>query len=187
MTAANGSSGRISVETVDKAAVASYTVSVQNTIVVTANSAFFGGASATFAPADANDKVTLTIAIADPCATTTVNPLVFKNQVPATVTTLAITDGASGSVTFSRPTTTTEDTTSRVKVCGETSMSIHSDASGANFSYTAGWAVITGPVAGVYTFTLDTTKDLSLIGNDASVTINVFIKAALDDYTSETR
>jgi len=94
MTAANGASGLISVETVDKAAVASYTVSVQNTIVVTANSAFFGGASATFAPADINDKVTLTIAIVDPCATTTVNALVYKDATPATVTTLAVTDGS---------------------------------------------------------------------------------------------
>jgi len=66
-------------------------------------------------------------------------------------------------VTFARPTTTTEDTTSRVKVCGETTMSIHSSNAGANFSYSAGWAVITGPVAGVYTFTVDTTKDLDLL------------------------
>jgi len=42
-------------------------------------------------------------------------------------------------------------------------MSIHSSNAGANFSYSAGWAVITGPVAGVYTFTVDTTKDLDLL------------------------
>ncbi len=90
-------------------------------------------------------------------------------------------------MTFARPMTTVETATNRVKVCGETSYSIHSDASGANFSYNAAWAVITGPVAGVYTLTFDSTVDLTLIDSEASKQIDVYIKATLDDYTSDNR
>jgi len=96
-----------------------------------------------------------------------------------------VTDGSSATAKFTRPTTATEDSVSPVLACGETSYSIHSDSNGANFAYTAGWAVITGPVAGVYSLTVDTTKDLSLIGTEASKTISVYIKATLDDYIAQ--
>jgi hypothetical protein len=151
---------------------------------VTANSAFFGGSSQAFAPSPATDKTTFTLTIVDPCTTATVDDIVYKNAAGTTVTTLAVTDGSSGSVTFTRPLTSPETETGRFKFCGETSFSIHSDGSGSNFSYTSGWAVITGPVAGVYTLTVDTTKDLTLIANEASVNINIFVKATVDDYTA---
>jgi len=90
-------------------------------------------------------------------------------------------------VTFIRPTTTVEDSTGIASICGDTTYSIHSDNSGTNFAYTSGWAVITGPTSSTFTLTIDTTVDLSLIANEASVTIPVYIKSTLDSYTAYTR
>ena len=98
-----------------------------------------------------------------------------------------MTDGSTTTVTFTRPTTSVEDSTAIASVCGDTSFSIHSDNSGSTFSYNAGWAVITGPSSGTYTLTIDTTADSSLIDNESSVTIPLYIKATLDDYTSDNR
>ena len=67
--------GRLEVETVLKAGVSTYTLTVQNTVVVTANSKFFGGAATTFAPSDANDIVTYTVTISDPCSATTISAI----------------------------------------------------------------------------------------------------------------
>ena len=64
-----------------------------------------------------------------------------------------------------------------------TSYTLHSAADGTNFTYDAAWAVIT--VSGsTYTLTVDTTADLTLIDNEATKTISIYIKATLDDYTS---
>ena len=99
----------------------------------------------------------------------------------------SVTDGSSTTVTFVRPTTTVEDDSGIASVCGDTSYTLHSDTSGTAFTYNANWAVITGPVSDTYTLTIDTTQDLSLIDNETSKTISVYIKATLDDYTSYTR
>ena len=47
--------------------------------------------------------------------------------------------------------------------------------------------MITGPVSGTFTLTIDTTADLNLIANEASVTHNMYIRSTLDDYTSDGR
>lgn len=144
-----------------------------------------GSSGATsFAPSDSSDKVEFTITIANPCLTTTVNTLTVSGADSSGPFSKAVTDGSSASVTFVRPTTTTEDSNGVVSVCGDTSYTIHSDNSGTNFSYAADWAVITGPSSGTYTLTVDTTKDLSLIDNESSKTISIYLKAALDDYTA---
>ena len=117
-----------------------------------------GSSGATsFAPADANDKVEFTITIADPCRTTTVNTITVSGTDSSSPYSKAVTDGSSTTVTFVRPTTTTEDTNGVVQVCGSTSYSLHSDNTGTAFTYNANWAVITGPVSGTYTLTIDTT------------------------------
>ena len=165
----------------------SYAMTVKNVPTVTANSAFAGGASAALPLAGGSDVVSFTIEIVNPCLATTLNTISFTST-DATSPQFRkdVVDGNSATALFTRPTTATEDSVSPVLACGTTSYSIHSSAVGANFSYTAGWAVITGPVAGVYSLTVDTTKDLSLIGTDASATINIYIKATLDDYTAQT-
>jgi hypothetical protein len=187
ITQDSSNTGRISVETTSKSATTTYTVSVQNTATVTKNSAFVGGSSAAFAPANAADKVEFIVTIENPCKTTTVNAVVMTGVGSAGSYSLSVTDGSSGTFTFVRPTTTVETETGIEQVCGVTSYTIHNTNAGGNFSYNASWAVITGPVAGVYTMTINTNNDLSLIANEASVTHNMFIKATLDDYTSDTR
>ena len=172
--------GRINVSTGALAAVASHTVSVQNTVTIASN----GGSSSTFAPADSNDKVEFTIVIANPCLTATVNTITVSSTDSSGPYSKAVTDGSTTTVTFVRPTTTTETSAGISAVCGDTTYSLHSDNSGTNFSYNAAWAVITGPVSGTYTLTIDTTADTTLIDAEASVTIPVYIKASLDDYTA---
>ena len=69
-----------------------------------------GSSGATsFTPANAADKVEFTIVIADPCTTTTVNTITVTGADSSSPYSLGIADEASGTVTFVRPTTTTED------------------------------------------------------------------------------
>jgi hypothetical protein len=79
-----------------------------------------------------------------------------------------------------------EDSVAIASVCGDTSYTLHSDNSGSTYSYTSTWAAITES-SGTYTLTIDTTADTTLIANEASVTIPLYIKATLDDYTSDNR
>ena len=142
------------------------------------------GSSSTFTPADASDKVEFTITIANACHTTTVPTLTVSGTDSSAPYLKGVDDGSTTTVTFVRPTTPVEDDTGIYAICGATSYSIHSANDGTNFSYNSGWAVITGPSSGTYTLTIDTTVDLSLIDNEASKTISVFIKATLDEYTA---
>ena len=147
-----------------------------------------GAAGATtFAYADAADKVEFTVAIADPCRTTTLSGITVSTTDSSSPYSKGVTDGGTMTVTFVRPTTVVETSTGIVSVCGETTYTLHTDTSGGNFSYTSGWAVISGPVSDTYTLTVDTTVDLSLIDNESTKTITAYIKATLDDYTAYTR
>ena len=67
-------------------------------------------------------------------------------------------------------------------LCGTTSFGIYTDTS--DTAVPNNWAVITGPVAGKYTILVDTSKDLTLIANEASVSITLQVKAHLDSYTA---
>jgi len=147
----------------------SYAVSVKNIPTVTANSAFPGGSSATLPLPGGSDVVSFTIEIVNPCLLTSLNTITFTD-VDATSPYFRkdVVDGNSVTVKFTRPTTATEDSVSPVLACGTTSYSIHSTAIGGAYSYDVKSAVITGPVAGVYSFTVDTSQDLTMIGTDAS-------------------
>ena len=144
------------------------------------------GTSTQFDPVDTSDKVEFTITIENPCRTTTVADLTISGADSSSPYSKQITDGSTGSVTFTRPLNPVETDTNISSVCGSTSYSIHSDNGGTNFSYNADWAVITTS-GNTMTLTIDTTKDLTLIDNEASKTIPVYIKATLDDYTSYNR
>ena len=160
-------------------------MSLQNTITIASNDD--AGNSATFAPADSNDKVEFTVTIANPCHDTTLAGLTISGADSSSPYSKSVLDGNTMTVTFTRPTTDDEDSLGIASVCGDTSYSLHSDNTGSTHSYNSNWAVISGPVSGTYTLTIDTTADQSLIANEASVTIPLYIKATLDDYTSYTR
>jgi hypothetical protein len=176
--------GRIIVSAVALAAVGNHAVTVANTATVTANSKYTGGSSQAFAPG--SDKVSFTIQIINPCLTTTLNTITISTTTSSSPYSKAVTDGSTMTVTFVRPTTAAEASNGVVSACGATSFSLHSNNSGGSHTYNAAWAVITGPTAaGVYTLTIDTTADTNLISTESTVTIPLYIKATLDDYTSQ--
>ena len=129
----------------------------------------------------------MTFTITNPCKTTTVNTITVTGADSSGPYSKSVTDGATTTLTFVRPTTQAETDAGISAVCGETSYTLHSDNSGSTHSYNANWAVISGPVSDTYTLTIDTTADSSLIANESSVTIALYIKATLDDYTSDNR
>ena len=147
--------GRITVSANALAAVsASYALTLQNDITISSNSNFSGGTSATFS--GSADKLSFTIAIVNPCLSTTVDAIVFSNAGSAGAYAKTVVDGTSdATITFVTPTDLA--TTTYSAVCGDYTYSIHSDNTGSNFSYTAAWAAITGPASGTYTLTFDTT------------------------------
>ena len=177
------SPGRVVVSATALAAVGTHAVTVANSPTVTANSKYAGGASTPFAAG--NDKVSFTITIVNPCTSTTLNTITVSGTTSSNPYSKTVIDGATGAVTFVRPTTTAEDTNKITAVCGATTYTIHKDNQGGSFTFSAAWAVISGPAAnGQYTLTIDTTKDTNLIATEATVTHNLFIRARLDDYNS---
>ena len=78
-------------------------------------------------------------------------------------------DGNVATTTFSVPTNSVMDSKNDpALLCGTTSFAIFENTSDLALS-SSGWAVLSGPVNGVYTITIDTTRDLTLIGDEASV------------------
>ena len=76
-------------------------------------------------------------------------------------------DGASATTTFSAPINSVMAThDDPALLCGSTSFELFLDTS--DTALAKPWAVLSGPVSGVYTITIDTTKDLDLIANEAS-------------------
>ena len=70
-------------------------------------------------------------------------------------------------------------------LCGATTFALYADTSDTALS--SAWVVLTGPASnGEYTITIDTTVDLTLIDNEASVTHNIQVKSTLSEYTSRT-
>lgn len=84
-----------------------------------------------------------------------------------------------------RPTTAAEVTNGIAGVCGTTNYALFKTNTDTAHTYTSTWAVISAPSStGVYTLTIDTTKDLSLIASEATVTIPLYIRATLNDYNT---
>ncbi len=75
---------------------------------------------------------------------------------------------------------TAQSTTSAL--CLGSTIAIYSDASDTAIG---SWAALSGPIGGVYTITIDTKEDLTLIDNEASVTKTVYVKQTLSSYTSQ--
>ena len=131
-----------------------------------------------FTPANDGEKVVFSITIVDPCAAATVTSLTFSSA------TIAVADGATATSTFTVPTNSVMEAHSDpALLCGTTSFGIFTDTS--DTAVNNNWAVITGPVSGTYTILVDTTKDLTLIDNQASVSIVLQVKSWLDSYTSQ--
>ena len=118
--------------------------------------------------------------IIDPCTTATINAVVFS---PSTI---SVMDGNVATTTFIVPTNSVMDSKNDpALLCGTTSFAIFENTSDLALS-SSGWAKLSGPVNGVYTITIDTTKDLTLIAAEASVSHPIQVKAILDSYPART-
>ena len=162
-TALTGTNAALTVFTTKKAEAGSYEVKLSNTITIASNGP---AGSTTFTPSVDGDKIVFTIVVTDPCVAATINSLTFA---PTTIT---VVDKGTATTTFSDPTNSVMDTHSDpALLCGSTSYELFSDTS--DSALTSAWAVLSGPVSGVYTITIDTTVDLTLIADEASVTHTV--------------
>lgn len=176
--ALTASGAALKVFTTQKSQAATYTVKLSNTITIASNGP---AGSTTFTPSTDSEKVVFDITVTDPCTTATINSLVYSP------TSVSVTDGASTTATFTVPTNSVMDTHSDpALLCGETSFAIYKDNDGTDtiIPANAEWAVLSGPVSGTYTITVDTTKDLTLIDGETSVTHTIYVKSTLDSYTA---
>lgn len=161
--------GRIMVYASKLEAVGNVAVTVANTAVVTANSKYTGGTSSSFAPG--GNSVGWTIAIVNPCVATTLRTITPTGAGTTPNWSKTVVDGTASTFTFVRPITEAENTNGIASVCGDTTYSIHKDNAGGSFSYTASWAIISGPdSSGVYTMTINTAADTSIIAAESTVT-----------------
>ena len=148
-SALTASGAALSVYTTQKSQAAVYTVKLSNTLTIASNGP---AGSTTFTPSADSDKTVFDITVTDPCTTATINSLSFS---PSTV---SVEDGSSTTVTFSVPTNSVMDTHSDpALLCGSTSFQLFEDTS--DTALQSAWAVLSGPVSGVYTITIDTTVD----------------------------
>ena len=169
--------GALTIYTTRKTNAGSFPLKLSNTVTIASNGP---AGSTTITPSGDNEKIVFTVTVVDPCITATINDLTF------TPSTLAVTDGQSASVTFQVPTNNVMDThNDPALLCGTTSFGVFTDQS--DTAPTNGWAVITGPVNGVYTVLVDTTKDLTLIDDQASVSKTLQLKSTLDSYNQRTK
>lgn len=151
---------------------------MSNTITIASNGP---AGSTTFTPSGDSEKVVFDVTVTDPCTTATINSLTFSP------TSISVTDGGTATATFTVPTNSVMDTHSDpALLCGETSFALFKDNDGTDtiVAANAEWAVLSGPVTGTYTVSIDTTKDLTLIDNESSVTHSIYIKSTLNSYTS---
>ena len=137
------------------------------------------GGTTSFQLNAAPDLVSFNIRVTNPCWTATIDALSFSaNPLP-------VTDGQTASATWAMPLTSTDHSTGLVGACGSMTFGVYTNANGGDTAPANGWATI-GYVPGTWSLDVDTTRDLSLIFTQASVTHNLFIKVVVDDYNTLT-
>ena len=119
--------------------------------------------------------VDFNVVITNPCLAAngmTINAIAFTVASPSVV------DGSATYTEWNAPNTSVDNIQSTDEICGPTSYYVYTD--NINDIAPSAWAIITEPVAGTWRLTLDTTLDLDIIANEATVTKNLWIKTTLD-------
>ena len=119
------------------------------------------------------------VVITNPCtsaAMVTIDALVFTVAAPA------VTDGGSTTTEWDTPKTSVDTTLSTSAICGSTSFAVYTDNDGTDTAPSA-WAVISAGSTKNWMLTLNTSLDLTLISNEASITHTLYIKSTLDDWS----
>ena len=125
----------------------------------------------------------------DPCAASTAEALVFRDSTNAVVSSTSVTDGNSVVITIDAPTNsfaTSEGVSDR---CGTMSAAVYTNNDGSDTSPNNNWAAMTGPdfSTGAYTLTIDTSLDQTLIDNESTIAIVIYVKTTIVDYNSQTQ
>jgi hypothetical protein len=134
--------------------------------------------------------VSFSIAVTDPCSASTAEATVFKDGSNNVITSVTVTDGtAATTITIDAPTNSFATSETVPDRCGSMSAAVYTDNDGNDTNPTNNWAEITGPdfTTGAYTLTIDTTKDLTLIDDEATVAKTLYIKTVIVDYNSQTQ
>ena len=171
---ASSSVAALSIFSTKKSDAGTYPIKLSNTLTIANNGP---GGNTVFTPATDADKTVFTITIVDPCVTATIDALTFSGG------SISVQDGQTATTTFSvagNSVMTAQSTTSAL--CLGSTIEIYSDASDTAIG---SWAALSGPIGGVYTITIDTKEDLTLIDDEASVTKTVYVKQTLSSYTSQ--
>lgn len=186
MSESPATSGNIIVSSNNLGNVGSHSIYFTNAITISSNGP---AGSSTFTLNQVSDQVSFSVTVTDPCTASTVTALTFKDPSDSsTVTTMPVTDGLSITVDIDAPAnsfSTSEGVSDR---CGKMTTAVYTNNDGTDTNPTNSWASLSGPDAttGKYVLTIDTTKDLTLIAAEAQVSIIIYVKTTLSDYTSQT-
>ena len=107
--------------------------------------------------------VTFDVVLTNPCATATINNIVFSSNP------IAVTDGNTATATFSTPTDSVDSTNTVQGLCGPKSYVIK-DSNGATVTT---WATITVSSTGTHTLTIDSTQFPTHFSSAVSETLTV--------------
>jgi len=151
-------SGNIIVSSAKLTDVSSTSVYFTNSITIASNGP---AGSSTFNLNAANERVTFSIEVTDPCSASTAATVVFKDSGDSVVTSTAVTDGNSVVITIDSPTNSFSVSEGVSDRCGAMSAAVYTLQDGSDTNPTNNWASITGPdfTTGAYTLTIDTSLD----------------------------
>jgi hypothetical protein len=100
---------------------------------------------------------------------------------------VTVTDGDTTTITFTAPGDSVMTTyTLADHVCGGLQYAIYADNDGTDTALGTAWVTMSGPVADTYTVSIDTTVDLNLIDDEASVDHTVYIKTTFNSFGAVT-
>lgn len=124
--------------------------------------------------------VDFNVVIKNPCTEVegvTIDPIVFTVAAPSVM------NGESTETEWDAPNTSVDTTHSTDNQCGSMAFAVFTDNDGTDTAPTE-WATITAGTTMAWKLTLDTSKDFTLLGNDATVPITLYIKKTLDNWGS---
>ena len=157
--------GALVVSTSLRSLAASHEVKLGNTLTIANNGP---AGSTTFTPSGDSEKIVFTVTIEDPCLTATIPDADLQDSNPASVTSMTLTMGDAGSVTFSAATdSVTTLYSSTIGLCGSVQYELVETNDGSDTAISTAAFTIAGPVSNVYTVHVDTNQDLNLIANEA--------------------
>jgi hypothetical protein len=169
---------QINVFSMKPADAATYAVSMTAVLTIADNN---GATDATFPLDQTQDTVTFDVVVANPCLTADIDAITgWTNP-------LIVVDGETAETEWDSPQTDLDAEMGDVDLCGPRAFEVYLDEQDTPLTptYSAEWAAITQPTyADTFRLTVDTTADLSLIGNEDRKDITLYVKTWLVQWPS---